>query len=330
MSSERAPAALPNPRDKNVSPKTKDIKDSIAALRSILMIDTPTKSLLSGMHPTVAAQQSRHDNTTRQTWDELASLRSKTVELKTKVQAATTEAEHETRQRKTLQATYDALAKQRKELSVQLELVTKSRDAAEEKLEAMRKSFNEERASMAHERLQWRPQLAKLKKDNDILESKQKELELQCSSSKTEVRELNAQVVRLQNTTAILEAELRSCQELNSKQTAEHNLAMTVEKRLASVQKELDTIKCRHQKSLGSMLQIHQNLKAQLQQALLEKKTIQDELVESIAAREKAEKAKHDEVASIIADAENSKRQMELKMASIEEKVRSWSRWNLS
>jgi chromosome segregation ATPase len=160
MSSE-IPAALPTQGGNNATP-TKDIKESIAALRSILMIDTPTNTLLSGKHPTVAAQQSLHDPS-RQHWEELAKLRNKTVELKTKFHAATTEAEHETRQRKTLQTTYDALSKQRKELSAQLDIVAKSRDIAEEKLATMRKSMNEERAAIAHERVQWRPQLEKLR-----------------------------------------------------------------------------------------------------------------------------------------------------------------------
>lgn len=315
------PADLRTPSDKNVSP-TKDIKDSIAALRSILMFDTPTKSLLSGRHPTVAAQQTRHDISSRQTWDELATLRSKTVELKTKVEAATTEAEHETRKRKTLQTTYDALAKQRKQLSVQLEIVSKSRDVAEEKLAAMRKTMNEERTSMTHERLRWRPQLENLKKDNEILETKKKELEIQCSSSNSKVRELDAQLLRLQNSMAKMEAELRSSKELHSKHIVEQNLAMAAENRLASVQEELDTIKLRHQKSLGSMLQIQKNLKDQLQQALFDKKTTEEEMAEYIAARKQAEKANDDKVAKIVTVAENSKRQMETKMVLMEQKVR--------
>jgi len=290
----------------NIATPTKDIRESIGALRSILMLDTPTNSLLSGSHPTVAAQQSQYD-ISRKTWDELATLRSKTLELKTKVQDATTEAEQEARKRKTLQSTYDALTRQRKELSVQLELITKSRDAAEEKLAIIRKSLNEERAAVVHEQCQWRPRIDELKAENEKLETRQKDLEAQCLVSGTRVRELESKLAQQQRTMENISAELRSSQEWLAKQMGDHREAVETEKKLATAQEELHTIKRRHQKSLGSMLQIQQSLKSDLQNLQTEKKSSEELIAKHVEDLNQAEKAKEDAIIKLQTEKQASK-----------------------
>lgn len=285
------------------------------------MIDTPTKTLLSATHPTVAAQKSHHD-TSRKQWDEVAKLRSRASELKTKVQAVTSQAEQETRQRKTLQTTYDALTKHRRELSVQLQLVTKSREIAEEKLAAMRKTLNDERAAMVHERVQWRPQLENLKRENEKLESNVKGLEARYTSSTSKVRQLEATIVQIKNSLAKTTADLQSSRDLQTKQVADRDLAGAAEKKLASLQEELDIIKRRHKKSLESMLQIQQNLKKQLQQAQLEKTTAEHEIVRTVEKLKQAEQARDEAIASRNMVVEECERQMDtVKVAAANEKV---------
>ena len=274
MSSTAPPPTTPGGQ------KDKSIKESIAALRSILMIDTPTKSLLSDEAPSVAAQQSRYDARKEQ-WEEIAKLRSTTSELKHRVQEVTNEASLETRKRKTLQTTYDALAKHKKELSVQLELVTKSREAAEEKLDSMRKTLGEERLAMAKERVQWRPEMDRLSREKTKFESKSKELEAQCVSAEQKVQELGQRVNRLEKELSDTKAKL---QEKQASQTAlqprveqSEKARRKAEETLAKVQNELDTIKGRHHKSLTSLLDMQQKIKEDLKQAQEGKKNSQRE-----------------------------------------------------
>lgn len=266
--------------------KSGDIKDSIAALRSILMIDTPTKSLLSGQHPSVAAQQSRYDERKVQ-WDELARLRDNASELKHRVQEATAEAANETRKRKTLESTYDALAKHKKELSVQLELVTKSREAAEEKIEQMRTTLNNERAAMAKERVEWKPEMDRLSREKNKFEREAKELRVRCQSAEQKVQELGNRVRHLEkelaDTKTALETNLSSQASLQPRVDQSETARRKAEQTLAQVQTELDTIKHRHQKSLGSMLEIQQKLKKKLADAEQDKKAAEEKLQQVVS-----------------------------------------------
>lgn len=273
------------------------IKDSIAALRSILMIDTPTKSLLS---PSIEAQQSRAKQ-----WDEVSKLRHKTSELKSQIQEVTKEAAQEVRKRKTLQTTYDALAKHKRELSVQLELVTKSREATEEKLGKLQKTLQEERNSHFKERSLWKPEIDRLTRENKNWSEQSRSLEIRCAALEESKQQLSNQIKTLETKLADAQAKLNNWESsqaafqpaLDQAEKARQN----AEAKSEQVQKELEVIKRRHQKSLASLLEIQQNLKAQLQQVRQEKtateeilKSTQQELenVQSIAKEQEAQLAK--------------------------------------
>jgi chromosome segregation ATPase len=248
-----------------------NIKDSIAALRSILMIDTPTKSLLSSTdNPSIAAQQSRYD-ARKQQWEEIASLRNTTSVLKHRVQEVTNEASLETRKRKTLQTAYDALAKHKKELSVQLELVTKSREASEEKLANMRKALGEERGAMAQERVAWRPEMDRLSRDKTKFENKCQELEARSVAADIKVQELQQKVNRLEKGLSDTKAQLEENQTVQTallpRAEQSEKARRKAEESLAQVQTELNTIKGRHHKSLTSMLDMQQKSKQELKEA---------------------------------------------------------------
>jgi chromosome segregation ATPase len=271
-----------------------NIKDSIAALRSILMMDTPTKSLLSDEHPSIAAQQSRYE-ARQQQWDEIAKLHNTTSELKHRVQEVTNEASLETKKRKTLQTTYDALAKHKKELSVQLELVTKSREASEEKLANMRKTLSEERAAMAKERVQWRPEMDRLSREKTKFENKCKELETRCVSADRKVQELEHKANRLEKGFSDTKAQLKEDRTLQTallpRVEQSEKARRKAEESLAQIQNELDTIKGRHHKSLTSILDMQQKIKQELKEAQEGKKIAEENLQKAIEDLKEAKMA---------------------------------------
>lgn len=306
----------------NTETPSKDIKESIAALRSILMIDTPTKSLLSSKHPTIAAQQSLYDDK-RNMWDELANLRSKTSELRTKLQAATDKTEQETRKHKTLQDTYDALTKHRKELSLQLDSVTKSRELAEQKLDEMRKILNEERESMMSERVQWRPQLENLTAENEKMASRNKELELQRTAADLQIGQLEIRISEAETSLKTTQAELQQSQDLLSKEVAKQNSATATREKLLSLQSEIAATKKRHQKSLGSMLQIQQTLKNQLQEAQSATQTAEGKIPELLADLKRLEKVKEGAESEKLKAAEDAIMELEAKLAAKNENLRT-------
>ncbi len=252
------------------------IKESIAALRSILMIDTPTKSLLS---PSVAAQNSR-----AQQWDELSKLRSKASELKHQIQEATNEAAQENRKRKTLQTTYDALAKHRKELSVQLELVSKSREAVEEKLASMRKNLNEERVAISKERAQWRPEINQLRREKKKWEESSNTFEARCVTAEQHAQQSERRVATLEKelveTQVMLQAQQSFQVTLQPRIEQAEKARHVAEENVSLAQNELERIKSRHQKSLASMLNIQQNLKKKLKEVREEYKVTERKLEE--------------------------------------------------
>lgn len=272
-----------------------NFKDSIAALRSILMIDTPTKSLLSGQHPSVADQRSQYEER-KVHWNELSKLRDTTSQLRHRVQKATIEAANETKKRKTLQTTYDALAKHKKELSVQLELVTKSREAAEEKLDAMRKDLREERERIAKERVQWKPELDRLSREKTRFEKEADELRSQYQIVEQKVRTLEARVEHLKTTLNKTEEKLQTKEisqaALQPRVEQAETARQKAEDSLAAANGELDATKRRHRKSLGSMLGIQQNLKKELSRAQDEKKAAETKLEKAFEDLRTVEAAK--------------------------------------
>jgi len=301
-----------------------NIKDSIAALRSILMIDTPTKSLLSGQHPSVAAQQSQCEERKVQ-WDQLAKLRDTTSELKHRVQEATHEAANETRKRKTLQTAYDALAKHKKELSMQLELVTKSREASEERLEALRKTLSEERAAIANERVQWKPDLDRLSREKTKFQQGTKTLQTRCHSAEQKVKELEGRVKLLESelaqTKAVLERNQSSQAALQPRVDQSETARRKAEASLSQLRKELDTIKRRHRKSLGSMLENKQDLKKQLAEAQAGRKAAEKKLEQTLKEKKNAENPNEGAKSQMnVVDGE-SQRQGEPSRAAAEEQV---------
>jgi DNA repair exonuclease SbcCD ATPase subunit len=261
------------------------------------MIDTPTKSLLS---PSIEAQQSRAKQ-----WDEVSKLRHTTSELKSQIQEVTKEAAQEVRKRKTLQTTYDALAKHKRELSVQLELVTKSREATEETLGKLQKTLQDERNTYFKERSLWKPEIDRLTRENKNWSEQSRSLEIRCTALEENKQQLSSLIKTLETKLADALAKLNNWESsqaafqpaLDQAEKARQN----AEAKSEQVQKEVEVIKRRHQKSLASLLEIQQNLKAQLQQVRQEKtateeklKSTQQELenVQSIAKEQEAQLAK--------------------------------------
>jgi hypothetical protein len=107
---------------------------SIAALRQILMLDTPTRDILNDKHNAVQ-QQARYQEQQRYTAEMKGQL-DQIKDLKKRVKDLQTECETERSMRKTLETTYEALSNHKKELTLQLELVSKARQHLEQKLEA--------------------------------------------------------------------------------------------------------------------------------------------------------------------------------------------------
>lgn len=257
------------------------IKDSIAALRSILMIDTPTKSLLS---PSVEAQQSRAQQL--QQWDEVSKLRHATSELKHQIQEVAKEAAQEVRKRKTLQTTYDALAKHKRELSLQLEIVNQSREATEEALGKVQKALQEERTTYFKERSLWKPEIDRLTRENKNWSEQSKTLESRCATLEETKQQLSAQIKTLETKLAEAQAKLNSWESsqaiLQPALEQAEKARQTAEAQSARVQQELEVIKRRHQKSLASLLDIQQNLKSQLEQVRQEKLAADEKLTSTL------------------------------------------------
>lgn len=258
------------------------IKDSLAALRSILMIDTPTKALLDGNHPSVSTQyQSKHEASRLQQM-EIEEWKTKTIDLRTRVAEAKNEASKESRMRKSLESTYEALSKHKQELSVQLELVTKSREATEAKLEAVTKTLRTERIAVAQERVQWKPEMERLQREKQRLLVQHKSLESRCRIAERKVKDLERQLQRghtslppsTQNsvTGGVSDSGLKS---LLDKAEASRIQAEEISAKSVG---ELAVIKRRHIKSLDSLLQKQDKLKDQLQTVENEKKELTEKL----------------------------------------------------
>ena len=161
------------------------------------MIDTPTKSMLSEKHTSIALQQSRYEER-RKYESEVNKLKSTIVDLRTKLGQVQQESEKEKSVRRTLETTYEALSQHKKELSVQLELINKSRESLEEKLETAKKSVEEEKISIAKERQEWDAQLEKLNEQSQVSLKTAKEFETRCHESLDLVASRKAQMADLE------------------------------------------------------------------------------------------------------------------------------------
>jgi DNA repair exonuclease SbcCD ATPase subunit len=106
------------------------IMSSLHALRTILMIDSPTKDLLASNNTSLLQQ--RYEEQQR-ALDQIKKLEQLRQDLESRLEDTKKEAEKERSLRKSLEATYGALAEHKKDLTFQLELVTKSREKLEEK-----------------------------------------------------------------------------------------------------------------------------------------------------------------------------------------------------
>lgn len=291
-------ATPPPTRDPNNTQHAGNIKDSIAALRSILMIDTPTKAMLAGQHPSVDLQRARHEEQKQQ--EEIAELRTKASDLKLQVQRVANEAAQENRMRKSLETTYEAMAKHKEELSVQLELVTKARQTVEEKLDATTATLQKERTAMAKERELWKPELERLQRSQKGLESRVDQLQRRCQTAETKAQQFESRVKILEKDLADTQNQLMthkaSLAGMQPRLDRSEKLRCQAEKDLQNAQAELATLKRRHGKSLDSLLKINQGIKADLKVAIAEKvvaeekyQALQSDMAKAMASQKEAE-----------------------------------------
>ena len=169
---------------------------SIAALRQILMLDTPTRDILNDKHN--ALQEARYQEQQRYAAEMKGQL-DQIKELKKRVKDLQKECETERSMRKTLETTYEALSNHKKELTVQLELVSKARQRLEEKLDASLSGANnvdgdamevEGGGSSTEE-------LKTIRQQRDQAVKKSEDLERQLSTSRREVEDLKRKNILL-------------------------------------------------------------------------------------------------------------------------------------
>eukprot|EP00934_Nitzschia_sp_Nitz4_P004392 Nitzschia sp. Nitz4//scaffold48_size128905//11554//13175//NITZ4_003578-RA/size128905-augustus-gene-0.16-mRNA-1//-1//CDS//3329552916//4382//frame0 len=263
----------------------RNIQESIAALRSILMIDTPTKALLSASHPSVSSQQAEYQHHQSQ----LKALSSKAAALEAKVKQAEENA-------KALESSYQALTKQNKELSRQLELVSSARNTVEEKLDKTTATLKSERAAASRNLSLWKPELERLRRNYDSTSAKSKDLEGRCKSAEVKARQAETRLHEIEREFEKTKAQLTTNQ---SRQVALQPRLDKAEKQksqaetdLAKAKAELDMLKSRHLKSLQSMLDSHLQVKNKLKAMEESKKALEMESAKADAERKEAAKAK--------------------------------------
>lgn len=263
MNSAATPAARPmasvtTPRNSagNGTAGSKDndnnIMESLAALRSVLMLDTPTRHVLEKsvaqtqqqQQPSVASKPSNiadKSSTTTTTTPAAAVFQRKISELEAAQKDWQCRLERETARRKTLDTTYHALLGHRKELSVQLELVTKSREKAEEELARKVQELNRERAlasaTVAQERHDdWKAaaKLDALQKDNDWLKEQLCGAEKRRTELDSIIASLKAEAQRLEEKVKSKEAQLGKANEehLQRQREAERKLQQNEEAKI--------------------------------------------------------------------------------------------------
>jgi chromosome segregation ATPase len=165
------------------------IFSSIAALKQILMLDSPTRDILNDKNNMLQQlryeEQKRFENQMKEQNDQME-------ELKSRIDALKKESEKERSLRKTLETTYEALSEHKKELTIQLEMISNARDALEEKvagadskLEALEKSYECEKKALE-------TKLEEVSKEKDAALEKTGNLEARLLTAEREVEELKA------------------------------------------------------------------------------------------------------------------------------------------
>ena len=165
------------------------IFSSIAALKQILMLDSPTRDILNDKNNML--QQLRYEDQKR-CENEMKEQSEQMEELKSRIDTLKKESEKERSLRKTLETTYEALSEHKKELAIQLEMISNSRDALEEKvagadsiLEALEKSYSSEKKALE-------TKLEEVSKEKDAALEKTGTLEARLLTAKREADELKA------------------------------------------------------------------------------------------------------------------------------------------
>lgn len=123
--------------------KGESIMGSIAALRRILMIDTPTKSLLNQDNATTIVMNQRQYEERQKLERQMEELKKSLSTAQDKLKDANEGIENERALRKKLEVAYEALSQHRKELTSQLETLTDSRKVLDEELETTKQSLGD-------------------------------------------------------------------------------------------------------------------------------------------------------------------------------------------
>jgi chromosome segregation ATPase len=165
------------------------IFSSIAALKQILMLDSPTRDILNDKNHML--EQLRYEEQKRAE-SKVEAQNEQMEELKSRVDALKKESEKERFLRKTLETTYEALSEHKKQLTMQLEMISNSRDALEEKvagadsiLEALEKSYSSEKKALE-------TKLEEVSKEKDAALEKTGNLEGRLLTAEREIEELKA------------------------------------------------------------------------------------------------------------------------------------------
>jgi chromosome segregation ATPase len=171
------------------------IMGSIAALKNILMIDTPTKSILS-RGANISLQQTRYEER-RQYDDEIESLKTALGDLESKRERLTQEFEKEKSVRKTLETTYGALLKHKKELMVHMELLKNSRGKLEDELASNVISLRSTKRSMEESNKDWEKQVEALKGEKAAALDSASDFENKYKESRKKVQDLEETIAQL-------------------------------------------------------------------------------------------------------------------------------------
>ena len=167
-----------------------DILKSIAALRSVLMLDTPTRAALASRVATprrpnftpAPPRTSRLEQQQLQQHDEGA-------ENSPQQQLA-----NEIERRQTLELSYDQLLKLQKQQSTQLESVTKSRQDTMEELTKMKGLLEIEKRKSVERNMQYRPQLDLLEEDLQTHQNTISQLKEENQTFKQKNEQLTSQI----------------------------------------------------------------------------------------------------------------------------------------
>lgn len=142
------------------------IMESIAALREVLMLDTPTKAMLSGEKQNSIAYQFRSPSR-HQYEEEIGRLKSSLADMQKKQKQLERETEKERCVHKTLETSYDMLSVHKKELTAQLDQVSEARESLEEKVANASILLGKETKLRSEDRQKWETEFEELKKQQE-------------------------------------------------------------------------------------------------------------------------------------------------------------------